>query len=157
ELAPNTEPTPAPDEEDAPVSGRPRATLQRPGATASAPPTRTRRRRGPLTPESARDELDEAVDRDAILMLLFDFARQFVDYSALFIVQSDVAEGRDAFGDGAGREKVLAIGVPLDLPSILSRARDRGEPVMAVPAAEGLDRVLVTDLGRPVRGPVLVV
>jgi hypothetical protein len=126
---------------------------------AGAPSTtaRTRRRRGPLTPDSAREELDEARDRDTILNLLFDFGRQYFDYSALFIVQGDVAEGRDAFGDGAGREKVLAIGVPLDLPSVLSRGRDKRDALITVPAPEGLDRVLLTDLGRPGRGPVVVV
>ena len=123
----------------------------------AAAPARTRRRRGPLTPDSAREELDEALDREAILSLFFDFARQYFDYTALFLVQSDLAEGRDAFGDGAGRDRVLTVGVPLDMPSILSRARDRGVPVVAVPLSEGLDAMLMGDLGRKISGPVFVV
>jgi MshEN domain len=139
------------------VSTKPPATLQR-DHTPSHPPARAqqRRRRGPLTPETARDELDEAADRDTILNLFFDFARQYFDYTALFVVQGDVAEGRDAFGDGAGRDKVVAIGVPLDLPSVLSRVRDRAEALVTLPSTEGLDRVLLSDLGRAPRGAVLV-
>ncbi len=134
--------------------GVPRATLQRPAATS--PAARPRRRRGPITSEGAYDELEEAGDRDAILNLFFDFCRQFFDYSALFIVQSDIAEGRDAFGDGAGRERVVTIGVPLDMPSVLSQARERGAPVLMAPATDGLDAVLLADLGRTASGPLFV-
>ncbi len=74
-----------------------------------------RRRRGAITVEGARTELEEAGERDTIFDLLFEFARQYFDYTAVFIVHGDIAEGRDAFGDGAPRDKVARIGVPLDM------------------------------------------
>ncbi|HEX3342927.1 MAG TPA: hypothetical protein VHS09_00090, partial [Polyangiaceae bacterium] len=60
-----------------------------------------RRRRGPVTFETAKNEAEEAADRDALLDLFFDFSRQFFDYSVMFLVHGDIAEGRDAFGAGA--------------------------------------------------------
>jgi hypothetical protein len=107
-----------------------------------------RRRRGAITVEGARAELAEAAERDTIFDLLFEFGRQYFDYTAVFIVHGEVAEGRDAFGDGAPRDRVARIGVPLDLPSILSAAREKKATIQRVPAPDGLDAVLMSDLGR---------
>ena len=120
--------------------------LQRAGVQGQRP---TRRHRGPLTFEAARREVEEASDRDSLLSLLFDFARQFFEYSALFLVQGDIAEGRDGFGTGASRERVLGIGVPLDLPSLLSSARESRALVVATAPPDGLDAELLADLERP--------
>ena len=128
--------------------------IEREAAIPARPP---RRRRGPITPDAATKELDEAPDRDAILDLFFDYSRQYFDYSALFVVHGDIAEGRDAYGDGASRDRVTGIGVPLDLPSILSHARERRAPVQGVLAEDGLDPVLLGDLQRKTRGEVLIV
>jgi hypothetical protein len=111
-------------------------------------PRAVRRRRGPITIDLAQREADEATDRDALLDLFFDFSQQFFDYSALFLVHGDIAEGRDAFGGGASRERVLGIGVPLDMPSLLSSVREKRHSVVAKPAADGLDAVLLMDLHR---------
>lgn len=111
-------------------------------------PRPVRRRRGPITLDLARSEADEAADRDALLDLFFDFSQQFFDYSALFLVHGDIAEGRDAFGGGASRERVLGIGVPLDMPSMLSTVREKRLSVIAKPPGDGLDAVLLTDLHR---------
>jgi hypothetical protein len=81
--------------------------------------------------------------------LFFDFSRQFFDYAALFIAHGEIAEGRDAFGDGAPRERVVGIGVPLDLPSMFATAREKKEPVIVRPSADGVDGVLLGDLRRP--------
>ncbi|HVH46416.1 MAG TPA: hypothetical protein VM925_28940, partial [Labilithrix sp.] len=116
--------------------------------TEVPPPRPIRRRRGPLTTEVAKTELDAAVERDVIFDLLFEFARQFFDYTALFIVHGDLAEGRDAFGDGAARDKVARIGVPLDLGNVLASARETKKLVRKTPSKEGLDPVLMADLGR---------
>lgn len=117
--------------------------------TMEVPPARpSRRRRGPLNAEVALLELEGAAERDVIFDLLFEFARQFFDYTALFIVHGDLAEGRDAFGDGASRDKVARIGVPLDPPSILSTARAEKTLFRAKPSKDGVDRVLMADLGR---------
>jgi hypothetical protein len=66
----------------------------------------------------------------------------------VFSVQGDVAEGRDAFGDGAPRDKVARIGVPLDLPSILATAREKKTTLQRVPSTDGVDAILMNDLGR---------
>jgi hypothetical protein len=107
-----------------------------------------RRRRGPLTIEVARHEAEEAADRDALLDLFFDFSRQFFDYATLFLVHGDIAEGRDAFGVGAPRERVVGIGVPLDLPGMMSTVRDKRTPLVAKPPDDGLEAELLNDLHR---------
>jgi hypothetical protein len=124
---------------------------------ASANPRTGRRRRGPITLERAKLELEQATERDALLDLFFDFSLQFFEYTALFIAHGDLAEGRDAYGPGATRHKVLGVGVPLDIASALSAARDRSAPVIAKPAKEGLDAVLVEDLERSPDWSILVV
>jgi hypothetical protein len=116
-----------------------------------------RRRRGPITFDSAKREALETTDKDALLDLFFDFSRQFFDYSALFLVHGDIADGRDAFGTGASRDRVAGIGVPLDLPSLMSRARDERAPVIAKAAIDGLDRVLLADLQRPLDAEIAIV
>jgi len=108
-----------------------------------------RRHRGPLTADVANEELEGANDREALLDLFFDFSRQFFDYAALFIAHGEIAEGRDAFGDGAPRERVVGIGVPLDLPSMFATAREKKEPVIVRPSTDGVDGVLLGDLRRP--------
>jgi HEAT repeat protein len=107
-----------------------------------------RRRRGPITVDAGQKEAEEAADRDTLLDLFFDFSQQFFDYSALFLVHGDIAEGRDAFGAGATRERVLGIGVPLDMPSMMSTAREQRLPIVAKAPADGLDAVLLADLHR---------
>jgi hypothetical protein len=125
--------------------------------TSIAPVRPGQRHRGPLLLEDALAEAEEASDRDALLGLLFDFARQFFEYTALFLVHGDIAEGRDGFGNGATRERVRGIGVPLDMPSLLSRAREARIPIVAVPQADGLDAVLLSDLKRPRDAEMVVV
>ena len=107
-----------------------------------------RRRRGPLTLEAATTELEASAERDAVFDILFEFARQFFDYTVLFGVHGDVAEGRDAFGDGLSRDKVVRIAVPFDAPSLVVKARATQRTARAVPSKEGVDAILMTDLGR---------
>jgi hypothetical protein len=93
------------------------------------------------------------------LGLYFDFARQFFDYSALFIVHGEIAEGRDAFGTGAARERVVALGVPLDLPvpSLMSTARDTLRPAVARAPTDSLDAELRADLQLGAGGEMAVI
>ncbi|APR74823.1 Hypothetical protein A7982_00169 [Minicystis rosea] len=118
------------------------------------------RRKGPFTAVMAEREMEEATVSDAVLEILFAFAQQFFEYTAIFVVQGDLAEGRDASGPGADRVTVAAIGVPLDRPSSLARARDRRAPLIGRLDAEGLDADLARDLSRSPRAvallPVLV-
>jgi hypothetical protein len=130
------------------------ALLQRDVAAGHRP---GRRRRGPLTAEAACAEAEDVTHRDALLDLFFDFSRQFFDYAVLFLVQADIAEGRDAFGNGASRDRVLGIGVPLDLPSLLASAREKRAPVVAAGPTDGLDAVLLADLQRPRDSEIAVV
>lgn len=114
----------------------------------SLPPGRGRRK-GPYTPAMAEEDLSQAADKDAVLDVVFALAQQYFAYTALFVVQGDLAEGRAARGLGADTAKVRGIGVPLDLPSALSTARDRRGPVVAQLGRDGLDAELARDLGRP--------
>jgi hypothetical protein len=108
------------------------------------------RHKGPLTVSGAERELEGAVAPDQVLRVLFIFARQFFEYSALFVLHGDVAEGRDASGPGAAREKVAALRVRLDSPGLLSRIRQGGAPLVAPLTDAGLDAELARDLGRAV-------
>ncbi|MCC6551959.1 MAG: hypothetical protein IT372_02910 [Polyangiaceae bacterium] len=107
------------------------------------------RRKGPFTIPMAEEELARAASTDAVLDVVFDFAQQYFEYAALFVVHGDVAEGRSAAGPGAGRDQVAALHVPLDRPGVLATARARGAPLISTVAAEGADAELLRDLGRP--------
>jgi hypothetical protein len=109
---------------------------------------RRARRRGPYTAAMAEQDLLEASTRDDVLRAFFDFAAQYFEYSALFAVHGDLAEGRDAHGPGASKTKLLSIGVPLDLPSKLSAARESVAPLLVRLGSEGLDGALAKDLER---------
>lgn len=124
---------------------------------ATTPKRPERRRRGPLTADVAKKELSKAVERDAIFDIVFEFARQFFDYAAFFTVHADVAEGRDAHGEGASRAQVGRLGVPLDLPNLLSMARTQKTVLVKVPSAQGLDAGLMNDLGRDGRTECAVI
>jgi len=106
------------------------------------------RRLGPFTAAMAERGLLEAQTRDDVLRAFFDFASQYFDYAALFAVHGDLAEGRDASGAGAPRSRIVAVGVPLDLPSAMSRARDATTYELTRLASGGLDGALAKDLER---------
>lgn len=112
------------------------------------PALRSSRRKGPFTVAMAEEELEAAATTDAVLDVVFAFSAQFFEYSALFVIQGDLAEGRDAAGPGASRERVTALGVPLDLPSSLERLRRGRAPMVGPLEIEGLDADLIRDLGR---------
>ena len=114
------------------------------------------RRKGPFTVSMATEALDAATSHGAVLHVLFDFARQFFDYAVLFILRGELAEGVDAFGSGADRERVRGLGVPLDLPSVLSAARDKRSFELRPLAPEGVDASLRRDLNRTVSRAVIV-
>ena len=116
--------------------------------TAGSEEKPVERMRGPITAAAAEAALYQVQAADAVLTLFFDFAKQYFEYAALFVVRGDLAEGRDAWGPGANKDKVLTIGVALDLPSSLATASQRKTPVLAPLGREGLDAVLAEDLGR---------
>ncbi|RYZ05908.1 MAG: hypothetical protein EOO73_18520, partial [Myxococcales bacterium] len=106
------------------------------------------RRLGPYTAVMAERDLLEAADSDDVLRAFFDFAAQYFDYAALFAVHGDLAEGRDAAGAGAPRGRVLSLGIPLDLPSALSRAVAADRFSLLRLGTGGLDGALARDLDR---------
>jgi len=106
------------------------------------------RRLGPYTPAMAERDLLEAEDTDGVLRAFFDFASQYFEYTALFAIHGDLAEGRDAAGAGAPRARVLSLGIPLDLPSAMSRAAASDRFSLLRLGAGGLDGALARDLER---------
>ncbi|PKN46469.1 MAG: hypothetical protein CVU63_07530, partial [Deltaproteobacteria bacterium HGW-Deltaproteobacteria-20] len=137
----------------------------RPSSTPPQPPQnltrmlgpQPRARRGPFELLAAQEALEAANANTEVIAVFFDFAKQFFEYTALFVVRDDLAEGLAAAGPGVSRERIRGIGVPLELSSILSRARDEKTHVLDVPTAEGIDAVLRQDLQRPMRARVLTV
>lgn len=113
-----------------------------------AGPSSRQRRLGPFTVSMAERALLDAQTRDDVLRAFFDFASQYFDYSALFAVHDDLAEGRDAAGAGAARARILGVGIPLDLPSAMSRARDAATYELTRLGSGGLDGALAKDLER---------
>ncbi|MBN8611353.1 MAG: hypothetical protein J0L92_12240, partial [Deltaproteobacteria bacterium] len=111
---------------------------------------RAPRLRGPLTAGQAAKLLEDASDRDGIVAVFFAFARQFFDYAALFTLQDDRAEGRDAFGEGASAARIRAVSLTIagDEDSLLASARKSGAPQLgALSTAADLD--LASVLVRP--------
>ncbi|HVY24892.1 MAG TPA: HEAT repeat domain-containing protein [Polyangiaceae bacterium] len=109
---------------------------------------RKHRRLGPYTPAMAERDLLEATDTEDVLRAFFDFASQYFEYSAMFALHGDLAEGRDAAGSGAPRARVLSLGIPLDLPSALSRAAASDRYSLLRLGTGGLDGALARDLDR---------
>jgi hypothetical protein len=114
----------------------------------SMPPGPRERVRGPVTAAAVETALLDLTAPDEVLALFFEFSRQYFEYAALFVVRGDLAEGHDAWGPGASRDKVVTIGVPLDLPGLLATARKGGSPLIAALGRDGLDADLANDLGR---------
>lgn len=106
------------------------------------------RRLGPYTAAMAERDLLEADETDDVVRAFFDFASQYFEYTALFAIHGDLAEGRDAAGAGAPRSRVLSLGIPLDLPSALSRAAASDRFTLTRLGADALDGALARDLDR---------
>ena len=115
----------------------------------SRPPSlRLPPRRGPYPTSEAESDLATATSRDQVVRAFFDFASQYFEYSALFAIHGDLAEGREARGPGAGRSQIRSIGVPLDLPSTLQEVRNEGQWKLVKLTRAGLDTDLAKDLRR---------
>ncbi|MCC6645896.1 MAG: hypothetical protein IT374_10040 [Polyangiaceae bacterium] len=139
-----------------PPSAPPPARLLRWVRSARPALAKGTRRRGPFTAGDAEEAFDAATSPEDVLSTVFDFTRQFFAFTALFVVHGDLAEGRDAWGPGATREEVAGVGVPLDLQSCLSLARNRGNALALTLDPHGLDAAIAKDLRRPVTASVVV-
>jgi hypothetical protein len=116
-----------------------------------------RKLHGPLTAAKAVELLDGATGRDDVLSVFFAFARQFFDYSALFAVTAEVAEGRDAFGQGATADEVRKLTFPLDAPGRLAIARRLREPTLEPMNTSEIDAQITRELRRPPKVLALLV
>ncbi|WP_438029482.1 hypothetical protein [Sorangium sp. So ce233] len=146
----------------APVAGRrdrlssaPAAEVPMGAAGRSAPPAQ--RRKGPFTLAMAEQELAAVDASEAVLAVLFDFAQQYFEYTVLFTVHGERAEGRNAAGPGAERERVAKIAVPFDRPSVLARARALRAPLVTALAGSAPDAELQRELGREVHAAAVAV
>ncbi len=132
------------------------------GERPSAAPARAARKkiakklRGPLTAKAAVELLKEAEGRDEILEIFFVFARQFFDFTALFVVHDDIAEGRDAWGEGAGVSDIRQIAVPLDVPGTFAAVKEGLVPLVTDMSQSELDVIVTGDLGRLDSQPCMV-
>ncbi|MFO0567072.1 MAG: HEAT repeat domain-containing protein [Polyangiaceae bacterium] len=115
-----------------------------------------KRHRGPYTAAQAEQELLEAESRDDVIGAFFDFASQYFEYSALFAIQGDIAEGKDAHGPGADARRIRAIGVPLDLPSSLAKAKTAQGFSLLTLDKQGIDASMAKDLEREASHVVLL-
>lgn len=141
---------PAPPESEPPPAAAVKETAEH------TPPADLRRLRGPMTLAAGERMLRQAADRDQILEVLFGFAQQFFDYTALFVVHDDQADGRAAYGPGAPTLEVQALSFPLSRPSILAEVRRTLSPqVRRLDQAEG-DRDIAVGLRRPEAPPAFV-
>jgi hypothetical protein len=113
-------------------------------------------RRGPYTAAMAEHDLLAAETRDDIAAAFFDFASQYFEYSAMFVIQGNEAVGRDARGAGSSAARVRSVRVPLDVPSALSKVRDDRTWLLGRLRAGGIEGGLAQDLDRPVGRKVLV-
>ncbi|MGE0788252.1 MAG: hypothetical protein AB7S26_21445 [Sandaracinaceae bacterium] len=127
-----------------------------PSASPSQPPSSLRRYRGPITLAAGERMLRQATDRDQILSVLFAFARQFFDYTALFVVHDDMADGREASGVGASTEEVMVLSVALDRPGAFAEARRTMAPLVRRLDQTESDRELAMGMRRLDSPPALV-
>ena len=122
----------------------------------SNPVPSVRVHRGPYALGEVERDLLGATTPDQALDAFFAFASQFFEYSAVFAIHSEIAEGRDARGRGADRQRIRGIGVPLDLPSSLAKVRGNLAPWIGQLSGEGLDEKLARDLERTENGKVIL-
>ncbi|WP_437665819.1 hypothetical protein [Sorangium sp. So ce1182] len=115
------------------------------------------RRKGPFTLAMAEQELAAVDASEAVLAVFFDFAQQYFEYTVLFTVHGERAEGRNAAGPGAERERVAKIAVPLDRPCVLARARTLRAPLVTALAGSAPDAELQRELGRAVHAAAVAV
>ncbi|WP_437916321.1 hypothetical protein WME73_16610 [Sorangium sp. So ce302] len=123
------------------------------GRSASA----SQRRKGPFTLAMAEQALAAVGSSEEVLGVLFDFAQQYFEYTVLFTVHGERAEGRNASGPGAERERVTKIAVPFERPSAIARARALRAPVVTAVAGSAPDAELQRELGRKVHAAAVAV
>ena len=77
----------------------------------------------PLTYEDAEERLGEIADRDEAARLVVDFLRQEFQRVILFAVRQGATSGWTGDGDDLDEERIAALAVPFDQPSIFLNLR----------------------------------
>ncbi|WP_437593228.1 HEAT repeat domain-containing protein [Sorangium sp. So ce1000] len=137
------------------LSSAPAAKVSMREAGRSAPAAQ--RRKGPFTLAMAEHALTAVGSSEEVLAVLFDFAQQYFEYTVLFTVHGERAEGRNAAGPGADRERVTKIAVPFERPSALAKARALRAPLVTALAGSAPDAELQRELGRKVHAAAVAV
>ncbi|MEM7447690.1 MAG: hypothetical protein AAF355_05550 [Myxococcota bacterium] len=114
-----------------PALGLQNTGLQNTGLQKTTSEISARKLRGPLLGKRAAKLLESAQSTNEILEVLFVYARQFFDYTALFLVRDGEAEGQLAFGPGATTAELKQRSISLLGTSVLSKAHTSGSPQIA--------------------------
>lgn len=136
------------DEASARVSMAPRTSFVSLPIASIRPSNVLKKLRGPVSLEAGFELLQIAATRDEILAILFTFARQFFDYTALFVATEDAAEGRDAYGPGANQHDVQRIAIPFSGENAFADVRRLNKPRVSVMNSLPEDRAIAEKLGR---------
>lgn len=114
------------------------------------------RHRGPLTAKRAVEMLGRAESRDEILAIAMGFIRQFFDYTALFVVHDDEAEGLDAYGSGPDYRAIQKLSVRLDPANAFGKTREERLPRIAQLGREESEREFISKARRADAQPSLI-
>jgi hypothetical protein len=149
---PAREPAARPPREVAPEA--PPAPPAAPTPPPSPPPAEPRKL---ISFTEASELLGQAEDRDAILSLLMSFSSQAFEFTALFVVQDNAAQGRMATVRGRAPYSLETVSVPLGEPGVFENVfRTRGYHLGPIGEAASDQRALA-DMGRDVpRGCALI-
>jgi hypothetical protein len=110
----------------------------------------------PYDPATAERDVARATTRDELLETFLDFSAQHFEYCALFTIQGDFAQGRDAHGPGRARARMGELTLTLDQPGALREVRDSGELRLGPLGDTEADLALTRELERPLGRAVLL-
>lgn len=112
--------------------------------------------KGPLSPDRARELLEKAQDRDAVIDIFFSFARQYFDCCALFTVRKDHLVGLEAYGV-LGVEAVSALDVGIGAGGAIRDVVSSMLPRVTNLDRAAFDQPLLEMLGRTEAQPAVLV
>lgn len=114
------------------------------------------RHRGPLMAKQAVEMLSKAETRDEILAISMAFIRQFFDYTALFVIHDDEAEGLDAYGSGPDYRAIQKLSIALLPTNAFGKAREERLPRVVRLGRDESEKEFIKKAGRSHAQPALV-
>jgi hypothetical protein len=102
---------------------------------------------GPLSAEAARERIEAASDRDAVIEVFFSFARQYFECTALFSVRDDQALGLEARGL-ADSVDIASVAIPIVKGSALDETERSRLPRVVDLSRNEADHALADALAR---------